>query len=250
MKYRTLLKELVIRDIKIKYRRSILGLLWTVLNPLLMMVILTVVFSTMFKNDIENFSVYLMCGQVIFNFYSESTSTAMSSIVGSAGLIKKVYVPKYLFPLSKVLSCFVNLVSSVIALTIVMVVTRTPVNGTIILAIIPIVYVLVFSMGVSLMLASLTVFFRDILHLYSVLVTAWMYLTPIFYPLSTLPENLQRLISYNPLANFIELFREVVLYGKIPSLALNIRCIIPCVIVMFLGTFIFYKQQDKFILKL
>ena len=114
--YRELLKELVNRDIKIKYRGSVLGILWSVLNPLGMMIIMSIVFSHVFRGNIENFPVYLMCGQIIFNFYNEASTVAMGSILGNAALIRKVYVPKYLFPMSKVCSCFVNLLTSFIAL--------------------------------------------------------------------------------------------------------------------------------------
>lgn len=133
VKYRNLIGQLVSRDIKTKYRRSILGLLWTVLNPLLMMTVLSIVFSYFFSRygNIENFPVYLLCGQLIFNFFNESTSIAMGSIVHSGELIKKVYVPKYLFPVSKVLSSGVNLLSSMVALVIVMIVTRARVTPTV-----------------------------------------------------------------------------------------------------------------------
>ena len=190
VKYRALIDQLVMRDIKTKYRRSILGLLWTVLNPLLMMTVLSIVFSYFFQRygEVENFPVYLLCGQVIFNFFNESTSIAMGSIVHSGELIKKVYVPKYLFPISKVMSSGVNLLASMIALVIVMVVTRSRVTPTILLALLPLLYVLLFSTGVSLFLSAAAVSFRDLMHLYSVLTTAWMYLTPVIYPMSILDD--------------------------------------------------------------
>ena len=137
MKFRPLLGELVARDIKIKYRRSVLGVLWTLLNPLFMMIILSVVFSNLFKFDIENFPLYLLSGQIIFNFYSESTSSAMSAITGNAALIKKVYVPKYLFVISRVFSSFINLMASFTALILVMVATRAELHWTVILSFIP-----------------------------------------------------------------------------------------------------------------
>ena len=181
VKYRALINQLVMRDIKTKYRRSILGLLWTVLNPLLMMAVLSIVFSYFFQRygEVENFPVYLLCGQLVFNFFNESTSIAMGSIVHSGELIKKVYVPKYLFPITKVMSSGVNLLASMIALVIVMVVTRSRVTPTILLAVLPLLYVLLFSTGVSLFLSAVAVSFRDLMHLYTVITTAWMYLTPV-----------------------------------------------------------------------
>ena len=206
-KYKPLLFELVSRDLKTKYRRSVLGVLWTVLNPLGMMLVMTVVFSTVFRQNIENFPVYLMCGQLVFNFFNEASNMAMTSILGNASLIKKVYVPKYLFPLSRVCSSLVNMLTSFIALIIVIIVTRTPVTWTIITAVFPVLYVSMFAFGVGLVLATAVVTFRDLQHLYGVVITAWLYLTPIFYPISMLPESIGRLIKLNPITSFVELLR-------------------------------------------
>lgn len=248
--YRELLKELVNRDIKTKYRRSFLGILWTVLNPLGMMIIMTIVFSQVFRQNIDNFPVYLMCGQVIFNFYSEASNMAMSSILGNSSLIKKVYVPKYLFPTSRVCSSFVNLLTSFIALTIVVIATKTPISWTILLVIFPIFYIFLFSLGMGMLLSALVVSFRDMMHLYGVLITAWMYLTPIFYPIDIIPEQVRFLIQLNPLASIIEMFRNVIMYGVVPDMMLHLRCFIPCILALLVGIIVFRKQQDNFILKI
>lgn len=249
-KYKGLLVQLVLRDIKTKYRRSILGLLWTVLNPLLMMIVLTIVFSNVFRNDIQNFPVYLLCGQLIFNFFNEASNMAMTSIIYNGPLIKKVYVPRYIFPLSKILSSAVNLVSSVIALLIVMLFTRTPLQPTIILGIIPLFYAFMFAMGVGMILAAFSVSFRDLLHLYSVVTTAWMYLTPLFYPISMLPDWLQIIVNLNPLTGFITTFRGFVMDGTFPSWQSQLYSIGVSCAVLLLGIYVFKKKQDKFILKL
>lgn len=255
VKYRALIDQLVQRDIKTKYRRSVLGLLWTVLNPLLMMTVLSIVFSYFFSRygDVENFPVYLLCGQVIFNFFNESTSIAMGSIVHSGELIKKVYVPKYLFPITKVMSSGVNLLSSMIALVIVMVATRSRVTPTVLLAVFPLLYVLLFSTGVSLFLSAAAVSFRDLMHLYSVVTTAWMYLTPVIYPMSILdgaPKWAVFIINANPLTAFIKIFRAVVLDGVTAPCILHVQSIVWCVIALVIGSLVFKKSQDKFILKI
>ena len=255
VKYRALINQLVQRDIKTKYRRSVLGLLWTVLNPLLMMTVLSIVFSYFFSRygDVENFPVYLLCGQVIFNFFNESTSIAMGSIVHSGELIKKVYVPKYLFPITKVMSSGVNLLSSMIALVIVMVATRSRVTPTVLLAVFPLLYVLLFSTGVSLFLSAAAVSFRDLMHLYSVVTTAWMYLTPVIYPMSILdgaPKWAVFIINANPLTAFIKIFRAVVLDGVTAPWILHVQSIVWCVIALVVGSLVFKKSQDKFILKI
>lgn len=255
VKYRALINQLVMRDIKTKYRRSVLGLLWTVLNPLLMMTVLSIVFSYFFSRygDVDNFPVYLLCGQVIFNFFNESTSIAMGSIVHSGELIKKVYVPKYLFPITKVMSSGVNLMSSMIALVIVMVATRSKVTPTVLLAVFPLLYVLLFSTGVSLFLSAAAVSFRDLMHLYSILTTAWMYLTPVIYPMSILdgaPRWAVFIINANPLTAFIKIFRAVVLEGVTAPWILHVQSIIWCVIALVVGSLVFKKSQDQFILKI
>ena len=148
-RFTPLLRELVVRDIKVRYRHSALGLVWTVLNPLLMMVVITIVFSTLFKQNIPNFPIYYLSGSLIFAFNSESTTTALNSIISNASLIKKVYIPKYLFPLSNVLSGLVNLGFSLIAMFIVMLITDAPFHATLLLLPIPIFYTFLFSVGLG-----------------------------------------------------------------------------------------------------
>lgn len=247
-KYRYLLQELVVKDVKVKYRRSVLGLLWSVLNPLLMMLVITAVFSTIFKFQIENFPAYYLTGSLIFNFVSEATTGAISSIVGGAGLIKKVYIPKYIFPLEKVLFAFVNALFSLIAVAIVFLILQVKPTWTMILFPIPLFYALVFSAGLGLILATLNVFFRDVGHLYSVWITAWMYLTPIVYPMDILPEFMKSLLLFNPLYHFVEYFRDVMLYGVLPSMQTNLICIGFSVVFFIIGLIVFKKNQDKFIL--
>lgn len=248
LRYRSLLRELVIRDIKIRYRRSILGYIWSVLNPLLTMIVLTLVFSKLFRSDIPNFPIYLLTGQIVFNYFSEATNTAMGSVVNSASLIKKAAMPKYIFPLSRVLSAFVNLIFSLVAIVIMFIVTRTPVHWTILLAPIPLIYVLLLSIGIGLILSTLAVYFRDIVHLYGVLLTAVMYFTPIFYPVAILPNSIRFLIKFNPLFHIIENFRSVVLYGNVISMRSHFVCLSFAFLALMFGVTIFKKYQDHFLL--
>ncbi len=247
-RFMPLLRELVVRDIKVRYRHSVLGLVWTVLNPLLMMVVITIIFSTIFKQSIPNFPIYYLSGSLIFSFNSESTSTALASIYSNASLIKKVYIPKYLFPLSNVLSGLVNLGFSLLAMFIVMLVTRTPFYATLLLLPIPIFYTFLFSAGLGILLSALTVFFRDIAHFYSVFVLAWTYFTPIFYPVDMLNGTVQKLMQLNPMYHFVNYMRSLVLYGTFPSLKENLLCLCIGLAMLMLGLFVFYKKQDKFVL--
>ena len=229
-RFRPLLGELIARDIKIKYRKSVLGVLWTLLNPLFMMIILSVVFSNLFKFDVENYSVYLLSGQLIFNFYSESTTMSMSAILDNGPLIKKIYVPKYLF--------------------VVMLATRVELHYMVLLVPIPLFFIVVFSLGVGLVLSSLTVKFRDIMHLYSVFVTALMYLTPVIYPMSILPEWLKPIVSLNPVTNILQMFRNIMIYNVAPGIKSIVIAIIECAVMLVIGLYVFYKNQDDFILNI
>ena len=180
--YKDLLYNLVSRDIKVRYRKSFLGMLWTVLNPLLMMIVMTIVFSTLFKSTIDNFPVYFLAGNLIFTLNSEITNNCTYAIIGNASLLKKVYIPKYLFPLSKAGSALVNLMFSLIAMFLVMIILRVPFLPTLLLLPIPIAYAFIFSLGLGLLLSAVTVYFRDIAYFYSVLLLAWNYFTPVFLP--------------------------------------------------------------------
>lgn len=247
IKYKDLLLELVLRDIKIKYKRSILGFAWSILNPLLMMTVMSIVFSTMFKTDIPNFPMYLITGQVIFSFFSEATNMAMVSIIGNGELIKKIYIPKYIFPLSKVIFSFSNMMFSLVAVVIVAIATKLPLRFEMLLFPIPLIYIFIFSLGIGLILASYAVFFRDLLHLYSIVLLVWTYLTPIFYPIRILPKNIKTWISYNPMYIYISYFRDVILNGKIPNLQFNLICIFISLMSLIVGIWVFRKKEDNFI---
>lgn len=187
-KYRPLIRELVTRDLKVKYRRSVLGYMWSILNPLLMMLLQTLVFSYMFRFDIPNFPLYLICGNTLFNFFNESTNMGMGSVLGNASLIKSVRAQVHL-SISRVVSSFVNLLFSLAAILLVMLITRSPFYWTILLVWAPLLLLLAFCCGMAVLLSALAVYFRDLQYLYGILTMAWMYATPLFYPLSALPPS-------------------------------------------------------------
>ena len=248
LKYRGLIEELVSRDIKVKYRRSALGYIWTVLNPLMMMVVMALVFSNFFRFDIENYTVYLLSGQLIFNFFSEATNQAMSSVVSNRSLLTKVHLPKYIFPLAKVISSFVNLLFSLAAIVIMLFLTRSKIYVSIILFIFPILYAFLFALGCGLILSVCAVFFRDIYYIYSVVLTALMYFTPIFYPVSILPKYALNLIKLNPLYHIVEMFRKCVMYGTLPTMHEHIICFSVCMVFLIVGLIVFKKTQDDFVM--
>lgn len=247
--YKDLLRELIVRDLKLKYRRSFLGYVWSVLNPLLTMVVLVLVFSSMFRRNIPNYPVYLLGGQVLYNFMRQSTDLAMASIVGNAALIKKVYVPKYIFTLAKVSSGLVDLVFSLAALLIVMLFTGAPFTKYLLLIPFVLIQLYVFTLGLGLFLAQMNVFFRDIHYIYSVLTMAWMYLTPIFYPFESLDPKLGWMIMhFNPMYLYIHQFRSIVLYGGMIDMTFAFRGCIIAVVMLLIGMVAFIKRQDEFIL--
>ena len=245
--YISLTGELVKRDLRLKYRRSILGYLWSLLNPLMMMTVMVVVFSYMFRFDIENYALYLICGQTMFNFFNEATNKAMYAVIDNGMLIKKIYVPKYIFPISRVISCFVTTSFSLVAIVIVMLVTRVQFHVSILVFWIPLLYLLVFSCGVGMILSALSVKFRDVTHLYGVLTMAWMYATPIFYPIEAVPNEVAALIRLNPLYIFIHLLRELVLYGRVPGIGMWGLGALMAAAMFAVGAFVFSRLQDDFI---
>lgn len=247
-RYKYLLRYLVQRDIKVKYRRSVLGVVWSVLNPLLMMLIMTAVFQFIFEQDIPYFPVYLISGQVIFNFFSEATNLAMDSVLGASTLLKKVYIPKYIFPLEKVFFSMFNAMFSMLALLLVMIFVRPPVTMWILLTPVPLILLAIFNLGVGLILASLVVFFRDIKHLYGVLLTALTYMTPIFYPVDLLSPAMQTILRFNPLFWYVGMMRQVVYVGAAPTMLQWVVCVACAAVALAAGVLIMKKTQDRFIL--
>ena len=247
--YKDLLKQLIFRDIKLKYRRSFLGYLWSVLNPLLIMAVMTVVFSTMFSRNIVNFPVYLFTGQLMFNFMNQSTHQAITAINGNAALLKKVYIPKYIFVFSKITSGLVDFLFSCVALIIVMLVTKASFSWYNLLFPLVALQLYIFSLGLGMFLAQANVFFRDIQYIYNAITTAWMYITPIFYPLEAVPESLQWGITHlNPMYFYIAQFRDVIYYGRLPELNSVFAGTGTALLMLLIGTVCFERNQGKFIL--
>lgn len=246
--YRFLLEQLVSRDFKTKYKRSVLGVLWSFLNPLLSMTVQYVVFSTIFKSNIQNFAVYLLIGIVFFNFFMEATSMGLSSIVGNAPLIAKVYIPKYIFPVSRVISSVINFLLSLIPLLLSILVTRTAITPAILLFLFPAICTFAFCVGMSMLLSSMMVFFRDTQFLWNVVSMLWVYATPIFYPETILPAKWMFVFKMNPLYHFIRFARTIILQGVSPEPQAYLFCLIAAIVPLILGVFVFKKTQNKFVL--
>lgn len=245
--YKFLIRQLVARDFKTKYKRSVLGMFWSFLNPLLMMSVQYFIFSTIFESDIPNYAAYLLIGIVCFNFFSEACNMSLYSILGNAALITKVYIPKYIYPVTRVLSSVVNLGISLIPLIIVCVLTGVEFHLSALLSVAFLVCLVLFSLGVGLLLSAAMVFFRDTQFLWSVFSMVWMYATAIFYPESILPEQFRFVLDINPLYHIIRSIRICILNGISPEPAAYATCFCTALAMLILGAFVFKKTQDKFV---
>lgn len=261
-RYRYLLGELAKKNIKLKYRRSYLGILWTLIEPLLTMIVLSLVFGELLGRNGKDpafegvpFPVYVLTGRLLYSFFSSSTNSAMKSIRSNGGMIKKVYVPKYMYPLSGILSNFVIFLISLVVLVGVMVFFLTtgtynaPMNGYMFLAVVPLINLLLLAVGTGLTLATLCVFFRDIEYLWSVLLMLIMYCSAIFYFASSLSPQKRTLIKANPLYGIIHNFRRA-LFGQPFDMTLLAYTFGVSVVAIGIGMFVFYRKQDTFILNI
>ena len=245
--YRFLLKELVVRGIRLKYRHSYLGLIWTLLEPLLTMIVLTIVFGTLYGRT-KDFSVYILTGRLLYSFFASSTKNSLKSIRSHSSIIKKVYVPKYLYPLSTIIYQYILFLLSLIVLIAVGVVMRIKPTLYLLQAPVPLILLFFLAYGLGMLLATVGVFFRDIEYLWSVICMLIMYTCAIFYrPERLLYSKFGWILKYNPLFCIIQLFRSAV-FGSWMSRDYLIYSSVFCLAVLLLGTFIFKKKQDEFIL--
>ena len=252
LKYRELFFQLVSREIKLKYRRSFLGYLWSVLNPLFVMLVMLVVFSNLFRPNIPDlpFPIYLLIGHLLFNFMALATSRSLASVIDNAPLLKKIFVPKYIFTLAAITSELIIFFFSLGALIIVILATGTPITARFIYIFIPIIELYVFCIGLGLFLAQATVFFRDTVYIWNIVTTAWLYLSAIFYPVDILPEGIHYVVtSFNPMYFYITLFRNFTVgSANMGSMDLAIRGAVAAFIMLLIGLISFSYSKKKFIL--
>lgn len=255
-KYQFLMGQLILRDFKVKYKRSVLGVVWSLLYPILMMAVMAAVFSNMFKFQVDGVSylVYLLTGIIVFNYFSEATSSAMTSVVNNFTLINKVYIPKYIFPLAKCLFVGINFLLTLIPWILIIILTQFglgnyPASINIYYLILPFIFlcIFIFTIGVGLFLSCVSVFLRDVFYIYGIVLTIWQYFTPIFYSIEIIPVKLQVLYQFNPLYQYLTAIRSIVLYGNCPGTANLILCIVYALIAILIGCLVFKKNQDKYI---
>ena len=247
-KYRFLLWELVKKGVKLKYRRSYLGILWTLLEPLMTMIVLSVVFGTLFGNKDPHFPVYILCGRLMYSFFSSATNGAMKAIRTNAGMIKKVYVPKYLYPLSTVIYNYIIFLISLVVLAIVGVILGVKPTIYLLQAPVALIIILILSYGSGMFLATIGVFFRDIEYLWSVALMLIMYTCAIFYyPSKLLKSGWAWILKFNPLYCTIQIFRSAI-FGEPMYAPYVIYAAAFSVVITIIGLVCFKKKQDNFIL--
>ncbi len=255
-KYKFLMYQMISRDFKVKYKRSVLGVLWSLLYPILMMSVMAIVFSQMFRFRMEgvNYLVYLMTGLIIFNYFSEASNIAMTSIVVNFPLINKVYIPKYIFPLSKCLFVGINFLLTLIPWFSIILLSYIGLGNitchiSVNYVFLPYIFLclFVFTLGVSFLISTISVFLRDMFYIYGIILTIWQYFTPTFYSITMLPEKLQSIFKLNPLFMFINTARDIVLYAKTPSFVYLAIMGGGSLMVLIIGSVVFKKKQDEFI---
>ena len=246
VRYRFLLWNLVLRDLKVRYKRSVLGFFWAMVNPLLTMAVLLVVFARLFRFDVEHYPIYLLAGVLLWTLFARGTSVAMRSVIDSAGIRNKIYVPASVFVAAAVGSALVNLLFAIAPLLLLAILTGVRPNLAWLYLPVPILQTTLFAFGVGVLIAALAVFFADILDIYEVLLGAFFYLTPIFYPVSILPAQLMRLEQLNPMFQFIDGFRAPLLEGRLPDASGILLGTLAALVMTVVGWSLFTRLMDQF----
>lgn len=243
--YIFVIRELTAREIKRKYARSSLGIIWSVLNPLMYMVVMSLIFSTMFRRSIENFPIYYLTGQIFWTLFSGATNSAMTALVDNRNLLIKAKLPKQTFVLSRIYTTLVNFGYTCIAYVLMLVIFRIKPTFAMLLFPLAVVFMLMISIGVSYILSVVYVFFADVKYLYSVFLTLWMYMSALFYPISGLPEAMQKFIGFNPVYLVIAFARECVMYGKVPDVMIWIKLVCWSLGSMWVGLSAFKRGENQ-----
>lgn len=244
--YRDLIQQLIRRDVITRYKRSALGFAWTMLNPLGTMLILTLVFSNLFQN-VRGYSTYILCGLIAWNFFSQSTTASLSQNVWGGSLLHRIYVPRTAFTVAAIGTGLVNLLLSIVPLVIIMVITGQTLHISLTFLPISILILACFTLGIALIFSTLALYFPDVVEMYHIALTAWMYLTPIIYPVEILPNKLHFwLLKMNPMYYLVEIFRQPVYEGVFPRLSVLVPGGLIAVFTLILGWLLFSWKANEF----
>lgn len=244
-RYRDLLKLLIINSIKTRYRRSVLGVVWTLLNPLLNTFVLTIVFSKLFRFDIDNFPVYLLIGLLVWNFFAQTTTQAMNTLIWGSNLLKRIYVPRTIFAVSVAGNGIINFLLALISLAAIMVFTRHPFTPALLMLPVSILIMTMFTLGFALFMSTLAVFFVDIVDMFGVVLSVLFYLTPIFYPISVVPPEILKIVEYNPITILLSLFRSSIYLGQVPPVSLIFTSFVLSIVTLLVGWLVFTRKVDE-----
>lgn len=246
VEYRELIRILTVSDLKVKYQSSVLGFAWSLLNPLFMMLVLYLVFSNVFKADQDYFALYLLIGIVSWRFLANGTSASMMAIVGKSSLVTKIYIPRQVLVLSTVLSSFISSLLEFLVLFVLIIIFGVKLSPNILLF--PFIYIIYFVLvyGMSLALAALYVYYRDLNQIWEVLLQLGFFLAPVVYPLSTVPAEYLNIYMLNPVTEFMQIYRDILLYAQTPSLASIVFVLISAIISLAAGAAIFKRLERRF----
>lgn len=245
LRYRDLVRQLIGRNIKTRYKRSVLGIAWTMLNPLLTMTVMALVFAHIFGATADYYPVYLLAGLIFWNFFSQTTSHIMSELVWGGSLLNRIYVPRTIFAISATGTGLVNLALAHLALVPIMLLAGAPLTPAILFAPVGVLLVAMFALGVGLFLSTLSVRFADVLEMYQVLLTAWLYLTPIIYPIEIIPEESRWLINLNPMFHILEVFRRPIHEGRLPDWSTLLIGVVVATVTLVAGIWFFARKADE-----
>ncbi len=248
-RYRDLLRELVSTELKLRYRRSVLGFLWTMLNPFLMMVVLTAVFSTLMRFGVKDYAVLLLAGLLPWTFFSQSVTLSLMSLVSKGSLLRQVYVPKAMIPLAAVFSCLVNFLLALVPFLLLAAALGRPLNATLFFLPVPILLMTLFTCGVALIFSCLNVFFRDFTHMTEVLLSMWFYLSPVLYTLDLVPPAYRGYFQWNPMYYLLATFRQPIYEGTLPAFAIWATAAAAAVLMGLAGFAVFIRFERHFVLR-
>jgi ABC-2 type transport system permease protein len=244
--YRDLLSLLIANSLKTRYKRSALGVFWTLLNPLLTMIVLSVVFSTLFRFSIKNYPIYLLTGLIFWNFFANATLGGMNATIVGGGLLKRIYLPRSIFSVAAIGSELMNLALSLIPLALLILFFGHSLTPAVLFLPIAVLIACLFALGISLLISTIGIFFNDWLHIYQVLVMTWFYITPIFYPEEIIPPHLSFMVYWNPMRYLVSLFRDPIFLGKLPNVDALLISLAISLISFLVGWWLFTRKAKEF----
>lgn len=246
-KHQFLFEELVKRDFKQKYKRTVLGMGWSILAPLLTLLVMKLIFGHFFGHRITHYTIYLFCGNLLYSYFKEATSGSMNSLVSNANIFTKINVPKYLFLLSKNVSSLINFGLTLCIFFVFVLADDIPVTPLFLMLLFPVCCLIILNIGIGLTLSALFVFFRDISYLYNIFTLLLMYASAIFYQITIVPAKYRFVFYLNPVYCYIEYFRKIVLESKVPSIEYHLLCAFYAFLFLFIGGWMYKKYNHKFL---